>query len=79
MARAINIMEDKIRVGRHNGRIHKMLYKKVVPSTITHNKRDKQRNGGNVNDTMQNVAENIQHSSIKPIRGLLIELCMKPI
>ena len=33
----INIMGDKIRVGRHDGRIQKMLYEKVVLPTITYN------------------------------------------
>ena len=37
MVRDIKKMEDKIRVGRHNGRIQKMLYEKVVLSTITYN------------------------------------------
>ena len=31
------IMGDKIRVGRHDGRIQKMLYEKVVLPTITYN------------------------------------------
>ena len=30
-------MGDKIRVGRHDGRIQKMLYEKVVLATITYN------------------------------------------
>ena len=37
MIREIKIMGDKIRVGRYNGRIQKMLYKKVVLPTITYN------------------------------------------
>ena len=37
MVREIKIMVDKIRVGRHDGRIQKMLYQKVVLPTITYN------------------------------------------
>ena len=37
MVREIKIMEDKTRVGRHDGRIQKMLYEKVVLPTITDN------------------------------------------
>ena len=37
MVREIKIMGDKIRIGRHNGRIHKMLCEKVVLPTITYN------------------------------------------
>ena len=37
MVREIKIMGDKIRVGRHDGRIQKMLYEKVVLPTITYN------------------------------------------
>ena len=59
-------MGDKLRVGRHDGRIQKMLYEKVVLPTNNiqhgiHNKHDKQRNGGHGNDTRQNVADYIQH------------------
>ena len=44
MIRENKIMGDKIRIGRHDGRIQKMLYE----------------NRGNGNDTRrQNVAENI--------------------
>ena len=37
MIRERQIMGDKIRVGRHDGRIQKMLYEKVVLPTITYN------------------------------------------
>ena len=37
MVRDIKIMGNKIQVGRHDGRIQKMLYKKVVLPTITYN------------------------------------------
>ena len=37
MVREIKIMGDKIRVERHEGRIQKMLYEKVVLPTITYN------------------------------------------
>ena len=68
-------MGNKIRVGRHDGRIQKMLYEKVVPSTIAYTMEsttniNKQRNGGHGNDTRQNVAENIQRTSINPIPGV---------
>ena len=36
MVREIKIMGDKIRGGRHDGRIQKMLYEKVVLPTITY-------------------------------------------
>ena len=36
MVREIKIMGDNIRVGRHDGRIQKMLYEKVVLPTITY-------------------------------------------
>ena len=38
MVREIKIMGDKTRVGRHDGSIQKMLYEKVVLSTIMTNK-----------------------------------------
>ena len=37
MLREIKLIGDKIRVGTHDGRIPKMLYKKVVLPTITYN------------------------------------------
>ena len=37
MVSEIQLMGDKIRVGRHDGRIQKMFYKKVVLPTITYN------------------------------------------
>ena len=37
MVREIKIMGDKTRVGRHDGRIEKMLYEKVVLPTIPYN------------------------------------------
>ena len=37
MVREIKIMGDKTRVKRHDGRIQKMLYEKVVLPTITYN------------------------------------------
>ena len=37
IVREIKIMGDKTRVGRHDGRIPKMLYEKVVLPTITYN------------------------------------------
>ena len=75
MVREIKIMGEKIRVGRHDGRIQKMLNKNVGQPTITYNmetttKHDKRRNGGNGNDTWHNVEENIQRTSINPIRGV---------
>ena len=51
-------MGDKTRVGRHDGRIQKMLYEKVVLPTITYNMESTtnmtNKNGGNGNNTMQN-------------------------
>ena len=68
-------MEDKTRVGRHFGRIQKMLYEKGCTANNNiqhgiHNKHDKQRNGGHGNDTRQNVEDNIQSTSINPILGV---------
>ena len=37
MVSEIQLMEDKIRVGRHDGIIQKMVYDKVVLPTITYN------------------------------------------
>ena len=37
MVREMKIMGDKTRVGRHDGRIQKMLYEMVVMPTITYN------------------------------------------
>ena len=75
MVREIKIMGDKMRVGRHYSRIQKMLYEKVVLPTITYttesttNMTNKQMED-NGNDTRQNVAENIQRTSINHILGV---------
>ena len=37
MVEEIEIMGDKIRVGRHDGRIHQMLYGNVLLPEITYN------------------------------------------
>ena len=66
-------MGDKTRVGRHDCRIQKMLYEKVVLPTITYNMestRNMTSKGNHGNDTRQNVEENIQSTSINPILGV---------
>ena len=82
MAREIIIMVgDKIRVGRHDGRIQKMLYEKVVLRTITY------KLESTTNKEMEDM-ELIQGKMLRkiynvppstPYWGLLIELGMKPI
>ena len=74
-------MGDKIRVGRHDGRIQKMLYEKVVLPTITYNMES------TTNKEIEDI-EMIQGKMLRkiynvpsstPYWGLLIELGMKPI
>ena len=72
-------MGDKTRVGRHDGRIQKILYKRVVLPTITYNKHDKQGNGGHGNDTRQMLRKIYKVPPSIPYWGLLIELGMRPI
>ena len=68
-------MGDKIRVGRHDGKIQKMLYEKVVLPAITYNMESttnmtqtkKWRNGEM--EMIQGKMENIQRTSINPILG----------
>ena len=82
LVREIKIMGDKnSRVGRHDGRIQKMLYEKVVMPTITYNMES------TTNKEMEDM-EMIQGKMLRkiykvppstPYWGLLIELGMKPI
>ena len=74
-------MGDKIRVGRHDGRIQKLLYEKVVLPTITYNM-ESTTNMTNkememIQGKMLRKIYNIHPST--PYWGLLIELGMKPI
>ena len=74
MVREIKIMGDKT-VGRHGGRIQKMLYEKVVLPIIIYNMESttiitNMTNQGNGNYIKQNVAENIQRTAINPILGV---------
>ena len=84
MVREINIMGDKIRVGRHDGRIQKMLYEKVVLPTITYN----MESTTNMTNKEIEDMEMIQGKMLltinsvlpsTPYWGLLIELGMKTI
>ena len=77
-------MGDKIRVGRHDGRIQKMLYEKVVLPTITYN----MESTTNMTNKEMEDMEMIQGKMLRkiynvppstPYWGLLIELGMKPI
>ena len=81
MVREIKIMGDKIRVGRHDGRIQKMLYKKVVLPTITFNMESttykEMEEMEMIQDKMLRKISNVPPST--PYWGLLIELGMKPI
>ena len=67
-------MGDIIRVGRHDGRIQKMLYEMVVLLTITYPMESTtnmtKKKWRTWNNTRQNVAENIQRISINPILGV---------
>ena len=77
-------MGDKIRVGRHDGRIQKMLYEKVVLQTMTYNMESTTHM---INKEMEDM-EMVQGKMLRkiynvppstPYWGLLIELGMKPI
>ena len=79
----IKIMGDKTRVGRHDGRIQKMLYEKVVLPTITYN----MESTTNMTKKMEDM-EMIQGKMLRkiyqvppstPYWALLIELGMRPI
>ena len=83
IVREIRIMGDKTRVGRHDGRIQKMLYEKVVLPTITYN----MESTTNMTKKMEDM-EMIQGKMLRKIYkvppstsiwGLLIELGMRPI
>ena len=68
-----NNMRRQLRVGRHDSRMQKMLHEKVVlaaNNNIQHENQNKQGNAGIGNDTRQNVAENIQRTSINSILGV---------
>ena len=83
MIREIKIMEDKTRVGRHDGRIQKMLYEKVILPTITYN----MESTTNMTNKEMEDMEMIQGQMLRKIYkvppstlywGLLIELGMRP-
>ena len=80
----IIIMGDKIRVGRHDGRIKKMFYGKFVLPTITYN----METTTNMTNIEMEEMEMIQGKIFRkiynippstPYWGLLIELGMKPL
>ena len=84
MVREIKILGDKTIVGRHDGRIQKMLYEKVVLPTITYNM---ESTTNMTNKEMEDI-EMIQGKMLRkiykvppstPYWGLLIELGMRPI
>ena len=68
-------MADKIRVGRHYGKIQKILYEKVVLTTRTYNiesttnMTNKEMKDMEMIDPKKNVEESIQRTSINPILG----------
>ena len=81
MVREIKIMGDKIQVRRHDGRIQKILYEKVVLPTITYTM-ESTTNMSNkemeeiemIQGTMLHKIYNVPPST--PYWGLLIELGM---
>ena len=84
MVREIKIMGDKIRVGRHDDRIQKMLHEKVVLSTITYNMESTINMTNKEMEDMEMIQGNMLWKIYNvppstPYWGLLIELGMKPI
>ena len=84
MVREIKIMGDKTRVGRHDGRIQKMLYEKVVLPTITYNMESTTNMTNKEMEDMEMIQGKMLRKIYKvppstPYWGLLIELGMKPI
>ena len=73
-------MGDKIRVGRHDGKIQKMLYEKVVMPTITYNMESITNMTNKEMEDMEMIQGKIYNvPPSTPYWGLLIELGMKPI
>ena len=82
MVREIEIMGDKTRIGRHDGRIQKMLYEKVVLPTITYNMESTTNMTIKEMEDMEMIQGKIYKvppSTPSWDPGLLIELGMKPI
>ena len=84
MVREIKIMGDKTRVGRHDGRIQKMLYEKVVLPTITYNMESTTNMTNKEMEDMEMIQGKMLRKIYKvppstPYWGLLIELGMKSI
>ena len=82
--REIKIMGDKTRVGRHDGRIQKMLYEKVVLPTITYNMESTTNMKNKEMEDMEMIQGKMLRKIYKvppstPYWGLLIELGMRPI
>ena len=84
MVREIKIMGDKTRFGRHDGRIKKMLYEKVVLPTITYNMEFTTNMTNKEMEDMEMIQGKMLRKIYKvppstPYWGLLIELGMRPI
>ena len=84
IVREIKIMGDKTRVGRHDGRIQKMLYEKVVLPTITYNMEFTTNMTNKEMEDMEMIQSKMLRKIYKvppstPYWGLLIELGMRPI
>ena len=77
-------MGDKIRVGRHDGRIQKMLYEKVVLPTIAYNMESTIKMTNKEMEEMEMIQGKMLRKiyNVPPLTQnwwLLIELGMKPI
>ena len=77
-------MGDKIRVGRHDGMIQKMLYEKVVLPTIAYNTESTTNMTNKEMEDMEIIQGKMLRKIYKvppstPYWGLLIELGMRPI
>ena len=84
MVREIKIMGYKTRVGRHDGRIQKMLYEKVVLPAITYNMKSTTNMTNKEMEDMEMIQGKMLRKIYKvppatPYWGLLIELGMRPI
>ena len=84
IVREIIITGDKTRVGRHDGRIQKMLYEKVVLPTITYNMESTTNMTNKEMEDMEMIQGKMLRKIYKvppstPYWGLRIELGMRPI
>ena len=77
-------MGDKTRVGRHDGRIQKMLYERVMLPTITYNVESTTNMTNKEIEDLEMIQGKMLRKIYKvppstPYMGLLIELGMRPI